>query len=99
MLEILRGLSLFFSSVSRLSPLPTMYRHTGTKLVGRISFDRDMNDVVSLVIMLCVSLSPATHLVLMAWQYHPEFKSRPGQPSPLFTGLLRAAGRYADQLL
>lgn len=29
-------------------------------------------------------------------QYHPEFKSRPHKPSPLFTGLLRAAGRYAD---
>ncbi len=26
-------------------------------------------------------------------QYHPEFKSRPNKPHPLFTGFLRAAMR------
>ena len=33
-------------------------------------------------------------------QYHPEFKSRPNKPHPLFLGLLRAAlerGKYEDQ--
>ncbi|CAN0042388.1 unnamed protein product, partial [Discosporangium mesarthrocarpum] len=28
--------------------------------------------------------------------YHPEYKSRPGHPSPLFSGLILAAERVAD---
>jgi hypothetical protein len=28
-------------------------------------------------------------------QYHPEFKSRPSKPAPLFMGLMRAAGKQA----
>ena len=27
-------------------------------------------------------------------QYHPEFKSRPGNPHPLYLGLIRAALEY-----
>jgi len=30
------------------------------------------------------------HPYFLAAQYHPEYKSRPGRPSPLFEGLLRA---------
>jgi len=31
------------------------------------------------------------HPYFMASQFHPEFKSRPGRPSPLHYGLVRAA--------
>lgn len=31
------------------------------------------------------------HPFFVACQYHPEFKSRPGRPSPMFMGLLLAA--------
>ncbi|GBR76061.1 CTP synthase_I [Candidatus Termititenax persephonae] len=31
------------------------------------------------------------HPYFIACQYHPEFKSRPNRPQPLFSGLLRAA--------
>ena len=27
-------------------------------------------------------------------QFHPEFKSRPGKPHPLFDGLIKAAIKY-----
>ncbi|MCS5537453.1 MAG: CTP synthetase, partial [Candidatus Poseidoniaceae archaeon] len=33
------------------------------------------------------------HPYFVATQYHPEFKSRPGRPSPPFLGLLRAAAQ------
>jgi CTP synthase len=33
----------------------------------------------------------ANHPFFVACQYHPEFKSRPGRPSPMFMGLLLAA--------
>ena len=31
------------------------------------------------------------HPYYVGTQYHPEFKSRPGRPSPPFLGLLKAA--------
>lgn len=34
---------------------------------------------------------PAPHPYFLATQYHPEFKSRPGRPSPPFLGLVLAA--------
>jgi CTP synthase len=34
------------------------------------------------------------HPYFIACQYHPEFKSRPLQPHPLFAGFVAAAGRY-----
>ena len=33
----------------------------------------------------------------VACQFHPEFKSRPGKPSPLFLGLLLAASGQLSQ--
>jgi CTP synthase len=32
-----------------------------------------------------------THPFFIATQAHPEFKSRPNRPHPLFTGLVKAA--------
>ena len=31
------------------------------------------------------------HPFFIAGQFHPEFKSRPDRPSPLFVGLIKAA--------
>jgi CTP synthase len=36
----------------------------------------------------------ADHPFWIGVQYHPEFKSRPGNPHPLYLGLIRAALAY-----
>ena len=36
------------------------------------------------------------HPFFLGCQFHPEFKSRPTKPSPLFFGLLQAAAAYND---
>ena len=37
-----------------------------------------------------------THPFFIAGQFHPEFKSRPTEPHPLFNGLVGAALKYAQ---
>ena len=37
------------------------------------------------------------HPYFIACQFHPEFKSRPNRPHPLFHGLVKAAKEYKDQ--
>lgn len=39
------------------------------------------------------------HPFFIGAQFHPEFKSRPGKPSPLFVGLIAAATGQLDALL
>uniref|UniRef100_A0ACD5VHV1 Uncharacterized protein n=1 Tax=Avena sativa TaxID=4498 RepID=A0ACD5VHV1_AVESA len=39
------------------------------------------------------------HEFFIGAQFHPEFKSRPGKPSPLFLGLIAAASGQLDLLL
>ncbi|VAH77966.1 unnamed protein product [Triticum turgidum subsp. durum] len=39
------------------------------------------------------------HVFFIGAQFHPEFKSRPGKPSPLFLGLIAAASGQLDLLL
>jgi CTP synthase len=34
------------------------------------------------------------HPFFLAGQFHPEFKSRPNRPHPVFVGLVRAALEY-----
>jgi CTP synthase len=43
-----------------------------------------------------VELDRATHPFFVATQAHPEFKSRPNRPHPLFAGLVRAALARAE---
>ncbi|KAJ9516479.1 hypothetical protein QJQ45_011163 [Haematococcus lacustris] len=43
--------------------------------------------------------NPGDHPFFVAAQFHPEFKSRPGRPSPLFLGFILAAGRRLDGYL
>ncbi|KAK1410909.1 hypothetical protein QVD17_37451 [Tagetes erecta] len=40
-----------------------------------------------------------SHPYFVGVQFHPEFKSRPGKPSPLFLGLIAAASGQLDALL
>ena len=42
----------------------------------------------------CEILELEGHPYFVAVQYHPEFKSRPGKPSPPFHGLLMAASEW-----
>lgn len=39
------------------------------------------------------------HPFFVAVQYHPEFKSRPGRPSPPFLGLLLASSGQLNSFL
>jgi CTP synthase len=41
--------------------------------------------------MEIIELSPKDHPYFIGVQYHPEFKSRPLKPSPVFHGLIAAA--------
>jgi CTP synthase len=41
----------------------------------------------------------ANHPWMVGTQFHPEFKSRPNRPHPLFLGLIRAAKVYRDSRL
>lgn len=43
--------------------------------------------------------APSDHPFYIAAQFHPEFKSRPGKPSPLFLGFILASGRKLDGYL
>ena len=41
-----------------------------------------------------VELSEKQHPYFIAGQFHPELKSRPNKPAPLFVGLIEAAKKY-----
>lgn len=43
--------------------------------------------------------STPAHPFYVAAQFHPEFKSRPGKPSPLFLGFILAASKRLDGYL
>jgi CTP synthase len=43
-----------------------------------------------------VELAPEVHPFFLATQSHPEFKSRPNRPHPLFAAFVRAAAERAE---
>jgi CTP synthase len=43
-----------------------------------------------------VELPPALHPFFVATQAHPEFKSRPNRPHPLFAAFVEAARQRAE---
>ena len=45
--------------------------------------------------MEIVELPESVHRFYVGTQFHPEFKSRPGSPSPPFHGLILAASKLA----
>ena len=66
----------------------------------RYEFNNDYRELFEENGMECSGLSPDMNLVeiveykkhpyFIASQFHPEFKSRPNRPSPLFDGLIKA---------
>jgi CTP synthase len=67
----------------------------------RYEFNNKYREILEKKGMVLSGLSPNSNLVevielkdhpyFIASQYHPEFKSRPGKPHPLFKGLIQAA--------
>ncbi|MBQ9045462.1 MAG: CTP synthase [Oscillospiraceae bacterium] len=67
----------------------------------RYEFNNDYRDALTRAGLVLSGTSPDGRLVetvelrdhpfFIGVQYHPEFKSRPNKPHPLFTGLIRAA--------
>ncbi|KAG2617387.1 CTP synthase-like isoform X2 [Panicum virgatum] len=64
------------------------FEKAGLSFVGRDESGRRM-EIIEL----------PTHRFFVGAQFHPEFKSRPGKPSPLFLGLIAAASGQLDHLL
>ncbi|CAN6341179.1 unnamed protein product [Urochloa humidicola] len=64
------------------------FEKAGLSFVGRDESGRRM-EIIEL----------PTHRFFVGAQFHPEFKSRPGKPSPLFLGLIAASSGQLDHLL
>ena len=73
----------------------------------RYEFNNDFRDALTRAGLTLSGMSPGGHLVeavelsdlpfYVGVQYHPEFKSRPNRPHPLFVGLIEAALRKEEQ--
>ncbi len=73
----------------------------------RYEFNNDFRDAVEQDGMTISGTSPDGRLVesvelpekrfFVAGQFHPEFKSRPNRPHPLFRGFVGAAAEYAGE--
>lgn len=87
----------------------TMERCYGTRLISerhrhRYEFMNDYREVMEKHGLVLSGISPDGMLVetveltdypfFVGVQYHPEFKSRPNRPHPLFMGFIEAAGKY-----
>ncbi len=75
--------------------------HTDERHRHRYEFNNDYREVLTQAGLTICGLSPDSRLVeavevqehpfLVGVQFHPEFKSRPNKPHPLFKGLVSAA--------
>ena len=89
-----------------LSPQCRAYKYYGEGLIyerhrHRYEVNNELREVISERGLVPVGLSPDGHLVEMvenpsckwfvASQFHPEFKSRPNKPHPLFAGFIEAS--------
>ncbi len=61
----------------------------GLKVTGKFEYKNESNQSDYLVEIM--ELSPKDHPYFVATQAHPEFKSRPNRPHPLFVGLMKAS--------
>lgn len=90
----------------------TMERCYGTKTISerhrhRYEFNNDYRDVLTENGLTLSGMSPDGRLVetveitdrpfYVGVQYHPEFKSRPNKPHPLFKGFIEAALKNKEQ--
>ncbi|TVU35937.1 hypothetical protein EJB05_17844, partial [Eragrostis curvula] len=64
------------------------FENAGLKFVGRDDTGKRM-EIIEL----------PSHRYFVGAQFHPEFKSRPSRPSPLFVGLIAAASGQLDRML
>jgi CTP synthase len=64
------------------------FERAGLQFVGKDESERRM-EIIEL----------PSHKFFIGAQFHPEFKSRPGKPSPLFLGLIAAASGQLEPLL
>ncbi|GJN18372.1 hypothetical protein PR202_gb05527 [Eleusine coracana subsp. coracana] len=64
------------------------FENAGLKFVGRDDTGKRM-EIIEL----------PSHRYFIGAQFHPEFKSRPSKPSPLFVGLIAAASGQLDKML
>ena len=72
----------------------------------RYEFNNEFRDILTSKGLLLAGLSPDSRLVeiieqpehpwFVGCQFHPEFKSRPDRPHPLFFGFVRAALTYHE---
>lgn len=84
------------------------YQLYGTKEISerhrhRFEYNNEYKEKLEVAGLLCSGTSPDGSLVeiveyqkhpyFIAAQFHPEFKSRPNRPGPLFVGLVKAAKR------
>ena len=73
----------------------------------RYEFNNEYRDRIKNAGMTIIGTSPDNLLVEMieikdhpyfvGSQFHPEFKSRPDRPAPLFVGLIKAAKEYREK--
>ena len=73
----------------------------------RYEFNNDYKERIEVAGMICSGTSPDGRLVeiveipshpfFIAGQFHPEFKSRPNRPAPLFQALVKAAKENANE--
>ncbi|KQK08735.1 CTP synthase [Brachypodium distachyon] len=64
------------------------FENAGLQFVGKDESDRRM-EIIEI----------PNHRYFVGAQFHPEFKSRPSKPSPLFVGLIAAASGQLDKVL
>ncbi|KAF7029821.1 hypothetical protein CFC21_041482 [Triticum aestivum] len=64
------------------------FENAGLKFVGKDESDRRM-EIIEI----------PNHQYFVGAQFHPEFKSRPAKPSPLFVGLIAASSGQLDKVL
>lgn len=73
----------------------------------RYEFNNDYREVVEKNGVIFSGLSPDNYLVeivelkdhpwFVGCQFHPEFKSRPNRPHPLFAGFVKASSEYSEK--
>ncbi len=93
-------------------PGSTMYRCYGEELIHerhrhRYEVNNDYRDALESAGLTLSGLSPDGRLVetvelsdrdfFVGVQYHPEFKSRPNRPHPLFRGFVEASAAFAEK--
>eukprot|EP00210_Caulerpa_lentillifera_P008485 g8094.t1 len=66
------------------------FEEAGLRFVGRDETGTRME---------IAELSTTKHPFYVGVQFHPEFKSKPGRPSPLFLGFILASGKKLDAFL